>query len=224
MPQIVLVRHGQASFGGADYDVLSELGVRQAALARAALDARRVTPTTIVSGALRRQLGTAAAWSDVAEPRIDARWNEYDSADVLHAHGFPDASLEHPEALTAGAGADSRRFQEVLDVALAAWIDAGEASPANESWPAFTGRVRAALDEIAGGLGSGQTALVATSGGVIAAVAMLLLDAPPAQFLAFNRVTANAGLTKVVVGRSGTTLLSFNEHAHLDAAGAVTYR
>lgn len=222
MPQIVLVRHGQASFGGDDYDVLSDLGARQAQLARVALDARGITPTTVVSGSLRRQLGTAAAWTE--HPTVDARWNEYDSADVLHAHGFPDGSLEHPEAITAGAGADSRRFQDVLDVALAAWIDAGAASTAAESWPAFRDRVTAALADVAAGLGAGQTALVATSGGVIAVAAMYLLDAPPAQFLAFNRVTANAGFTKIVVGRSGTTLLSFNEHAHLDAAGAVTYR
>lgn len=225
MPQIVLVRHGQASFGGDDYDVLSELGVRQAQLAREALDARGITPTTVVSGSLRRQLGTAAALLDApAEPVVDARWNEYDSDDVLRAHGFPHGSLEHPEALTAGAGADSRRFQDVLDVALAAWIDAGDDTTAAEPWPAFRERVTAALGDVAGSLGSGETALVATSGGVIATVAMHLLDAPPSQFLAFNRVTANAGFTKVVVGRSGTTLLSFNEHAHLDAAGAVTYR
>jgi broad specificity phosphatase PhoE len=77
---------------------------------------------------------------------------------------------------------------------------------------------------VASGLGSGETALVATSGGVIAAVAVLLLGAPHLQFLAFNRVTANGGLTKIVIGRSGTTLVSFNEHDHLDRAGVVTYR
>lgn len=224
MPQIVLVRHGQASFGGDDYDVLSDLGVRQAGIARAALDARGITPATFTSGSLRRQIGTLAAWADLGDATVDPRWNEYDSSDVLAAHGFPGGSLEHPEVLTAGAGADSRRFQDVLDVSLAAWIDAGHDSPAAEPWPVFVGRVRDALADVADGLSSGQTALVATSGGVIAAAAMLLLDAPPKLFLAYNRVTANAGFTKVVVGRSGTNLLSFNEHAHLDAAGAVTFR
>jgi broad specificity phosphatase PhoE len=214
MPQIVLVRHGQASFGGADYDVLSELGVRQATLARIALDERGIKPTTFVSGSLRRQLHTAAAWD--AEPLVDPRWNEYESADVLSAHGTTYASLERP--------GDSRLFQDALDAALAGWIKAGEGSPAQESWPAFLGRVEAALGDVASGLGSGETALVATSGGVIAAVAVLLLGAPHLQFLAFNRVTANGGLTKIVIGRSGTTLVSFNEHDHLDRAGVVTYR
>jgi hypothetical protein len=37
-------------------------------------------------------------------------------------------------------------------------------------------------------------------------------------------VTVNAGVTKVVRGRSGTTLVSFNEHGHLEADGLVTYR
>ena len=32
MSNIYLVRHGQASFGAADYDQLSELGLRQSAL------------------------------------------------------------------------------------------------------------------------------------------------------------------------------------------------
>lgn len=214
MPQIVLVRHGQASFGGADYDVLSDLGLRQATLARIALDERGIKPTTFVSGSLHRQLGTAAAWD--VEPIVDPRWNEYESADVLGAHGAIEASLEHP--------GDSRRFQDALDVALAGWIEAGAGSPAVESWPAFLGRVESALGDVGAELGSGETALVATSGGVIAAVAVLLLGAPHGQFLAFNRVTANGGFTKIVIGRSGTTLVSFNEHDHLDRAGAVTYR
>lgn len=210
MPRIVLVRHGQASFGSDDYDVLSDLGHRQAALARAELDRRGIVPDLVVSGSLRRQLGTAAAWADVAEATVDPRWNEYESADVLQAHGFPDASLEHPEAVTAGAGADSRRFQDGLDVALAAWIDTGDASTAAETWPMFDARVASALADVAAQLGRGQTAVVVTSGGVVAAVARQLLGAAPQSFVALNRVTANAGLTKVVVGRAGTTLVSFN--------------
>jgi hypothetical protein len=39
-------------------------------------------------------------------------------------------------------------------------------------------------------------------------------------------VVVNASVTKVVVGRRGTSLVSFNDHSHLEAAepGLVTYR
>jgi hypothetical protein len=65
---------------------------------------------------------------------------------------------------------------------------------------------------------------VSTSGGVIAALCVGLLGVAPAAFVALNRVTVNAGVTKVVRGRGGTTLVSFNEHAHLEPDGLVTYR
>ena len=36
----------------------------------------------------------------------------------------------------------------------------------------------------------------------------------------------NAGITKIATGRSGLSLISFNEHAHLEIRGreVVTYR
>ena len=40
MPTVLLVRHGQASFGAADYDVLSETGRRRAEIAAASLAER----------------------------------------------------------------------------------------------------------------------------------------------------------------------------------------
>jgi len=89
MGQILLVRHGQASWGAEDYDVLSTLGERQAevlgpALARLLGDAE---PDRLVHGTMQRQQRTAelaakaAGWS--VEPTIDERWNEMDHLAVL---------------------------------------------------------------------------------------------------------------------------------------------
>ena len=41
-----------------------------------------------------------------------------------------------------------------------------------------------------------------------------------------NAVTVNASVTKIVVGRRGSTLVSFNDHSHLEGAGnaLVSYR
>jgi hypothetical protein len=61
---------------------------------------------------------------------------------------------------------------------------------------------------------------------VVAAVGVALLRVPAGAFVALNRVSVNAGISKVVTGRSGTSLVSFNEHAHLERgrAGLLTYR
>lgn len=217
MPVIYLIRHAQASFGEEDYDVLSETGHEQAARLGADLAARGVRAVHAVAGDLRRQLDTARACGAAVpgEPAVDARWNEYDSADVLAHHGGLDAGA--PGGIGAPSGVSSREFQGLLDPALRAWIAAGDDSPCAESWPAFRGRVRAALDDLVEALGSGETGLAFTSGGVIAAIATGLLNVPPETFIALNRIAVNTGLSKVLSGRSGLQLLSYNEQGHVDA-------
>ncbi len=226
VPAILLARHGQASFGAADYDVLSETGTRQAIALAEHLAARGVRVDRLVSGSLRRQRDTAApvAQRTGVEVGVDPRWDEYAGDDILAHHGHSAARLEHPAG--DAPAMTSRDFQQVLERALGGWIEAGEASPAGETWPAFAARTRAALDELGASLASGQTALVITSGGVLGALCAGLIGAPPAAFLALNRVMVNGALTKVVCGGGGTTLVSVNEHAHLERAAAslVTYR
>jgi broad specificity phosphatase PhoE len=212
MPTVLLVRHGQASFGGDDYDVLSARGRAQAARLAEDLARRGVRWERVVSGSLARQRDTAAALGDFA---VDPRWDEYDADDILAHHSASAVRLERRGPVDLSP----RDFQDVLEAALRAWVAAGDASPAQETWPAFAARVAAALDAAAA-----RSTVVSTSGGVIAALCVELLGVAPAAFVALNRVTVNAGVTKVVRGRSGTTLVSFNEHAHLEADGLVTYR
>ena len=228
MPSILLVRHAQASFGGENYDVLSDHGAVQVEALAADLRRRGVRIDEVVSGDLARQRDTAAPIARAAgcELAIDARWNEYATADILTHHSDSDVREER-------GGRDdtppvsSREFQAILERALHGWIDAADGGPADEPWNAFAGRVEGALRDLAGRLESGRTALVCTSGGPLAAACVQLLALPPAAFVRFNRVTVNTGITKVVTGRGGTTLVSFNEHAHLEQdpeRSLVTYR
>lgn len=154
---MLLIRHGQASFGATDYDVLSDLGERQAAAVHAEIVRRGVVGARLVAGGLHRQRDTALPWTTrEGELEIDGRWNEYDSGDVLGAHSPADASLERP----VGAGGEAigtREFQSLLDNALLVWIDAGADSTARESWPAFQGRCRAALTKLVDGLRAGES-------------------------------------------------------------------
>ncbi|HEX8121095.1 MAG TPA: histidine phosphatase family protein [Solirubrobacteraceae bacterium] len=225
MPSILLVRHAQASFGGENYDVLSEHGAGQVRALAADLERRRVRIDQAVSGSLERQKDTAAPIASAAgcELRIDPRWDEYVTEDILGHHSDTDIREER----TGDAPpVSSRDFQVVLERALHEWIAAGADGPADEPYAAFAARVEGALRDVAAGLGSGETALVSTSGGPLAVVCCGLLRVPPSTFVAFNRVTINTGITKVVTGRGGTTLVSFNEHQHLEQRepSLVTYR
>ena len=226
MPTILLVRHAQASFGSADYDVLSEAGVEQARLLAATLARRRLEVGSICSGSARRQLDTAEACRAVlgVEVEMDGRWNEYETEEVLSHHAGAVAGLD-------GVGPDgrsitSREFQAILDGALEEWTASGEATPASQSWPSFLASRNGALDDLAGRLGSGETGVVITSGGVIAALCARLLGDRAELFPRLNRVLVNTGITKLAVGRAGTSLITFNDHAHIDEGGGalLSYR
>jgi broad specificity phosphatase PhoE len=226
VPTILLVRHAQASFGSADYDVLSPLGHEQTQLLAAALVRREVNVTRVAAGTARRQQDTAApcAAERGLEVEAEPRWNEYETEEVLAHHGQEAASLDGTG--TAGEEIDSRQFQAVLDGALASWVASREGTTAAQSWPHFLESREQALAELAASLGSGETALVFTSGGVIAALGGHLLGGHPDLFPTLNRVLVNTGITKLAVGRAGISLISFNEHAHLDDGGRrlLTYR
>jgi broad specificity phosphatase PhoE len=212
VPTVLLVRHGQASYGGPDYDVLSERGHAQAERLAADLARRGFAAERVVSGRLDRQRDTAAV---LGEFSVDPRWDEYDADDILAHHSASAARLERPGLVALSP----REFQDVLEAALLAWVAAGDASPCAETWPAFAARVAAGLEAAAE-----RPTVVCTSGGAIAAACVGLLGVAPETFVALNRVTVNTGVTKVVRGRRGTSLVSFNEHGHLESDGLVTYR
>jgi broad specificity phosphatase PhoE len=225
VPTVLLVRHAQASFGTADYDVLSPLGREQTAVVAAALRRRNLNVTRIVAGSARRQRETAepVAAGYGLEIETDARWNEYETDEVLAHHAKQAVSLE---GTGAGGEITSREFQLVLDDALADWVEAGAATAAGQTWPEFLASRVGALEDFAAGLGSGETGIAFTSGGVLGAIGAHLLGDHADLFPRLNKVVVNSGITKLVIGRGGTSLIAFNEHGHLDEAGSrlLTYR
>ena len=58
---LYLVRHGQASFGAADYDRLSELGTRQCTRLGQWWRSRGVQFDAVLTGTLKRQVQSLAA-------------------------------------------------------------------------------------------------------------------------------------------------------------------
>lgn len=203
---------------------MSSLGRQQSQLAGEVLAGRGLREPLIVSGTLVRQQDTAtiamAAMGRAGSPdRTDGRWNEYDHVDLVAKR----VESESPERRAEVLG-DSRLFQTVLDQVLFEWIGADDHGEGG--WRAFADGAVEALRELAREIGSGRDAVVATSGGVIAAVCAHLLGGGVDTVVALNRVTVNASLTTVITGRSGISLLSFNDHAHLtgERSRLRTYR
>jgi len=224
VPTVLLVRHAQASFGAADYDVLSARGIEQSQALERELLRRGIYLNRVVTGTLRRQRDTVASLAATARKPglVDARWDEYSADDVLGAYSDSPVRLSTPHA----PRITTNEFQEILDQALFGWIASEGPRAGGESWRAFCDRANAALDELLDMLGQGETALVCTSGGVLAAICVRLLSLGGAAFVPFNRVAVNTGITKVIRGRRGSSLVSFNEHGHLELPGGslLTYR
>lgn len=229
MPTVLLVRHGQASFGAADYDVLSDAGRRQAEIVAASLAERGYRPARLAGGTLRRQQETAAAFAALGAPEleVDQRWNEFDPDDVLTHHSDTALRLQSGgDGDDAGEMMTNRGFQATLEPALAEWVAHAERSPTSQTWPQFSSAGSGALSDLAAGLGAGETAVVVTSGGAIAAVVGTLLGVPAEIFASLNRVLVNASVTKLAIGSTGTNVVSFNDHSHLESVdrALVTYR
>ncbi len=224
MGQILLVRHGQASFGAEDYDALSPLGFDQGKLLGAALAARGIGVDAVVHGTMRRHRETAEACAESAawavEPTVDPGWDEFDFLSVLSVHPH-DYSAEPTKA----------EFQKLFEDATAAWI-AGADREYAESFADFTARVHAALERTVALADAQGTVAVFTSGGPIGwAVAEVLVGPDLTTVVGaelwtrLNRMSVNAAVTRLITGSRGLNLLTYNDQAHLDGTkGAVTYR
>ena len=220
MGVLLLVRHGQASLGAADYDQLSAVGRRQAQVTGARLAAADLAVDRVVSGALTRQRDTAEAVLAAlgrpgSELQIDERLDEYDHVGVMARH-----TAEITFGTATASGETGRALQSALEEAIGRWISGGTGY--QETHDAFIGRVLDAVRELTATPGG---TIAVTSGGVIAAVCVRALGLPVERWPGMARLLVNASITKVISGQTGTHLVTFNDHAHLESDRAlITYR
>jgi len=211
MGSVLLVRHGQASAGAADYDQLCELGMLQAQHLGYAWEASGWRPTLAVSGSMKRHhqtaIATLDALGDVDGYDVDADWNELDLEPLLEK--YPTSS---GEAVPASQLTFAERTKS--------WSEGGPGG--RETFVEFRDRVLAAFGRACTEAGSGRTVVVFTSGGPIAMVATHLLGGDAQMWRRLAPVVINASVTTAISGSKGQTLIAFNEHMHLPASD-VTY-
>jgi len=227
MPHFHLVRHGQASFGAKNYDVLSPLGERQASVLGQHLADCSVGFDHIVHGGLERQRVTAenmAAGLDAApEITIDPAFAEYDATGLFKAY-LPVAMREDEEIRNAGTGIfkDRTLFERAFQRVTRGWIDDEDhhlGADQLERWTEFTGRVGAGLKSLAASVDRQARVAIVTSGGPISVACMLALDLSPEKTISLNWTTYNASFTELRwSGERGPRLMGYNNITHLRAA------
>ena len=239
MSTLFLIRHGQASFGAADYDVLSDLGGRQAfalggywANIGQTLDALYVGPRRRHAGTASHFLaGARARECTYPEPQAVAGLDEYPAFALLR-HWQPILKAEDPEfrAIWSADHNDSRRTEQSFHYIVGQWargqLDTGEL----ESFAAFRDRVRAAIGQIAAREGRKKTVAVVTSGGPICMAMQWALGLADDVAIRQSWVIANGSVSEFRYrDPSAITLVGFNDTAHLRAPSLhspslVTYR
>jgi broad specificity phosphatase PhoE len=218
MSSLLLLRHGQASFGTDDYDRLSDLGECQASATGAYLATAGTVFDRVLIGPKRRHRATAAgalaalptAPGVVIEPALD----EFaEGTEVLRAAQRM-CGLSSAELAALPRNEQLRHYE----AAIMGWLRGEEEIEGRASAAAFRACVADWLRELVAQPARGQRVLAVTSAGVIAAAVAEVLDIRVEHMAQFTRVVRNASLTEIVFSPVRTSLMSFNSVAHLPPA------
>ncbi|MFJ3486971.1 histidine phosphatase family protein [Pseudomonas sp. NPDC090202] len=236
MGSIYLIRHGQASFGADDYDVLSANGVRQAEVLGAHLADLGLSFDRCISGSLRRQQHTAeAAMSQftarglsVPTLETDDAFNEFDAEAVIRSL-LPALLPDEPEALEIMRNMAHNRaeFQRLFALIIGRWVGGEHDTPALQSWLAFVAQAKAGLDRILDVAEANDRIAVFTSGGTITALLHLITAMPATRAFDLNWQIVNTSLNHLRFRGREVSLASFNSQTHLQLLKApelITYR
>ncbi|GHG81100.1 histidine phosphatase family protein [Pseudodonghicola xiamenensis] len=218
MAELIVVRHGQASFGAGDagsYDRLSDLGRQQAVLAGDALRAAGWLPDRLICGTLDRQRETLAAMGFDGVAEEHSGWNEYDFHDLL--------AVRFGGAVPDPVRDDRKTHFRTLREVILDWQGGGLVGAA-ETYAQFARRVEAArafsTDTAA------ERVLVVSSGGAIGQLVATSLKAPPDQMIALNLQIKNTSMSRFIFAGHRFFLHEFNTTPQFvgpEAAKLLTY-
>ena len=244
MPQIYLVRHGQASFGSQNYDQLSELGYQQARHLGRWWGARELKVSRVVTGKMLRHLQTAHTCMaelqeiecdqlNTAQWQSDAAFNEYNHHEVLarHVPAFGDPKEVKRFLIETPNG--KHEFQDIFAQAIARWMSGSFDLEYSETWLAFRQRCVAALERQIGQPEPVKNIVIFTSGGTISALCQHVLGFPDSRLAELNWSLVNSAVTRfhlqdsVSIEKPAKLALAYlNNFSHLEQinqVGLITY-
>ena len=243
MAALYLIRHGQASFGKADYDMLSDRGMNQSRMLGKHWQIKSLPAKTFAGDLLRHAQTQECFMENYANEQIplvlDSGFNEFDHVDILtnynaQWHNFAEMSeainqLKDP----------NKTFQKEFSQAIHRWTSGDFDHSYSESWPQFKERCVQALENLVEQElslkkttrnGSENSAandiLIFTSGGTISAIIQHILQLSDQQTLQINQQLRNTSVTKLLYSKNNLSIDYFNNYSHLETVDDewITFR
>jgi len=216
MPEITIVRHGQAKQNATseeDYDRLSELGRTQAKWVGEHFRNLQLSYDVIVTGTLTRQIDTQILMNvDPKTPIVrDEKFNEirlYDLADLIKKQ----FGIDFPK--------DELSFKRHLNLTFEKWEN-GEILDPPETFENYKIRVSQGLNEIKD---LGEKILLVTSGGIIAMAIKHTLDLNTKALGNCLLASYNTGITKLLHYDQNFIISQMNALPHMETPERWTKR
>jgi broad specificity phosphatase PhoE len=239
MSQLILVRHGQASFLAVDYDKLCANGEVQSRLLGEYWSNRGLLFSGAYSGPQARQLETARivaeAYRDSSvafpETTVMDEFDEYHAQEVMRSclpqllpRNVEINALHRAFKEASEPTEQHKTFQRLFEAVITKWVAGEVASDGIPSWNEFCARVERGVTQVACNTPSAASAVVFISAGPIGAVMRRALHLSAADTLQLTWMSRNASFSTFLVSGERFTLSAFNAHPHLDGDGLLTYR
>lgn len=240
MAAIYLIRHGQASFGKADYDQLSQKGDEQSKILGKHWQ-KMPPPDKLYAGDLLRHSQTLESFligyqGNEASLTLHSGFNEFNHVDLLTCYDHKwNSFADMAASIGQGSGAN-KTFQKEFGKALERWVFGKFDDDYKESWPQFKKRCVSALQDVINQelLSShkrsrnykSQDICIFTSGGAIAVIVQHILGLSDQKALMVNQQLRNTSVTKLLSSGSNLSIDYLNNYSHLTLAGEdwITYR
>ncbi len=240
MTAIYLIRHGQASFGKADYDQLSDKGIKQAQLLGNYWQFMPV-PNKIYSGNLLRHQQTLKHFllaypSNMPAASLHKGFNELDHLDLLACYDAKWKDFAKMTSNLAQQATGDHQLKKIFFCALERWISQQHNSDYKETWCQFKQRCVGALQDVINITladkqlsetnQQAQNICIFTSAGTISVIVQHILGISDEKVLALNLNLRNTSVTKLVFSGNNVNIDYFNNYSHLTTASGdwLTFR
>lgn len=235
MANLLIIRHGQASFGADNYDQLSPLGQRQADLTGEFLRSTDTQLSAAYSGDLSRQRETGQRILEQLEAPptliIDPRFNEVQTDEQIEV--MMPLLLERDARfadLVAAMDTDTKSFQKIIETVFNYWVSPECDVSGIQSWKEYHNGVVNAFEGAMASAASGTDTAIFTSGGTIATIVGHVLKLSSDRVYEFYEPVFNCSITRIIFNSRKCSLSTFNDVGHLHLMSAqlnerlVTYR